>query len=115
MPTLTYEIEATLKTSEILRLHVPAIEEGLKVLRTSLVLCASGSEASFASASSCSKSLFSGSSCRNGVQEIKAERVADKNCRWSVWHDWAFKGSNFITSQIALDKLHAIHNLSSLA
>jgi murein peptide amidase A len=31
MPTLTYEIEGNLKTSEILRLHVPAIEEGLKV------------------------------------------------------------------------------------
>lgn len=30
MPTLTYEIERGLKTSEILRQHVPAIEEGLK-------------------------------------------------------------------------------------
>jgi murein peptide amidase A len=30
MPTLTYEIERGLKTSEILRLHVPAIEDGLK-------------------------------------------------------------------------------------
>jgi protein MpaA len=31
MPTLTYEIERGLSTAEILRLHVPAIEEGLKV------------------------------------------------------------------------------------
>lgn len=31
MPTLTYEIERGLKTSEILRIHVRAIEEGLKV------------------------------------------------------------------------------------
>lgn len=31
MPTLTYEIERGLKTAEILSLHVPAIEEGLKV------------------------------------------------------------------------------------
>lgn len=31
MPTLTYEIERGLSTSEILRTHVPAIEEGLKV------------------------------------------------------------------------------------
>lgn len=31
MPTLTYEIERGLATAEILRLHVPAIEEGLKV------------------------------------------------------------------------------------
>ena len=31
MPTLTYEIERGLKTPEILRRHVPAIEEALKV------------------------------------------------------------------------------------
>jgi protein MpaA len=31
MPTLTYEIERGLATEEILRLHVPAIVEGLKV------------------------------------------------------------------------------------
>lgn len=31
IPTLTYEIERGLTTSEILRLHVPAIVEGLKV------------------------------------------------------------------------------------
>ena len=31
MPTLTYEIERGLATREILQLHVPAIEEGLKV------------------------------------------------------------------------------------
>lgn len=30
IPTLTYEIERGLATEEILRLHVPAIEEGLK-------------------------------------------------------------------------------------
>ncbi len=31
MPTLTYEIERGQKTSEILRMHIPAIEEALKV------------------------------------------------------------------------------------
>lgn len=31
MPTLTYEIERGLATQEILRVHVPAINEGLKV------------------------------------------------------------------------------------
>jgi len=31
MPTLTYEIERGLKTQEILRVHLPAIEEGLKI------------------------------------------------------------------------------------
>lgn len=31
MPTLTYEIERGLATEEILRVHVPAVEEGLKV------------------------------------------------------------------------------------
>jgi protein MpaA len=31
MPTLTYEIERGLATAEILRLHVPAIVEGLKI------------------------------------------------------------------------------------
>jgi protein MpaA len=31
IPTLTYEIERGLPAAEILRLHVPAIEEGLKV------------------------------------------------------------------------------------
>jgi protein MpaA len=31
MPTITYEIERGLATSEILRLHVPALEEALKV------------------------------------------------------------------------------------
>lgn len=34
MPTLTYEIERGLKTAEILRVHVPAIEEGLKITET---------------------------------------------------------------------------------
>lgn len=34
MPTLTYEIERGLATREILRLHIPAIEEGLKVTET---------------------------------------------------------------------------------
>jgi len=34
MPTLTYEIERGLATQEILRLHVPAIVEGLKVTET---------------------------------------------------------------------------------
>jgi protein MpaA len=31
MPTLTYEIERGLASAEILRVHVPAIEEGLKI------------------------------------------------------------------------------------
>lgn len=31
MPTLTYEIERGLETAEILRLHIPAIIEGLKI------------------------------------------------------------------------------------
>ena len=26
--------------------------------------------------------------CRDGVQEIEAERVGNKNCRQSVLHDW---------------------------
>src|ERR1700730_11006677 len=26
--------------------------------------------------------------CRDGVREIKAERVGDENCRRSVLHDW---------------------------
>lgn len=34
MPTLTYEIERDLDTSAILQIHVPAIEEGLKVTET---------------------------------------------------------------------------------
>lgn len=34
MPTLTYEIERGLSTQEILRIHVPAIEEGLKITET---------------------------------------------------------------------------------
>lgn len=34
MPTLTYEIERGLGTAEILRVHVPAIEEALKVSET---------------------------------------------------------------------------------
>lgn len=34
MPTLTYEIERGLATPEILRVHLPAIEEGLKVTET---------------------------------------------------------------------------------
>jgi protein MpaA len=34
MPTLTYEIERGLSTQEILRVHVPAIEEGLKITET---------------------------------------------------------------------------------
>jgi hypothetical protein len=31
MPTLTYEIQRGLESAEILRVHVPAIEEALKV------------------------------------------------------------------------------------
>lgn len=34
MPTLTYEIERGLSTQEILRVHVPAVEEGLKITET---------------------------------------------------------------------------------
>jgi protein MpaA len=34
MPTLTYEIERGLQTQDILKTHVPAIEEGLKVTET---------------------------------------------------------------------------------
>jgi protein MpaA len=34
MPTLTYEIERGLSTQEILNVHLPAIEEGLKVTET---------------------------------------------------------------------------------
>jgi len=34
MPTLTYEIERGLSTQEILRVHIPAIEEALKVTET---------------------------------------------------------------------------------
>jgi len=26
--------------------------------------------------------------CRDGIQEIESERTGDKNCRWSVLHDW---------------------------
>jgi len=26
--------------------------------------------------------------CRDGVQKVQTERVGDKNCRWSVLHDW---------------------------
>ena len=36
---------------------------------------------------------------RDGVQKIKAERVGDKNCRRSVFHDWPREGSNRITGQ----------------
>ena len=34
IPTLTYEIERGLKTAEILKIHIPAILEGLKVTET---------------------------------------------------------------------------------
>jgi protein MpaA len=34
IPTLTYEIERGLQTEEILRVHIPAIEEALKVTET---------------------------------------------------------------------------------
>ena len=34
MPTLTYEIERGLSTEEILKIHVPALEEALKVTET---------------------------------------------------------------------------------
>jgi hypothetical protein len=46
--------------------------------------------------------------CRDGVQEIEAERVGNKNCRRSTLHDWPpsqAKSSNRITCQTALDKL----------
>ncbi len=56
--------------------------------------------------------------CRDGVQEIEAERVGDKNCRRSVLHDWPpskqAKEVSRITYQTAIDKLcFARHNLSS--
>src|ERR1700728_4730901 len=37
--------------------------------------------------------------CRDGVQEIEAERGGDKNCRRFVFHDWPRRGSNRITGQ----------------
>src|SRR5215469_13534974 len=44
---------------------------------------------------------------RDGVQEIKTERVGDKNCRRSVFHDWptGCESSKRITGQAVLDKL----------
>jgi hypothetical protein len=46
---------------------------------------------------------------RDGVQEIETERVGDKNCRRSVFHDWPTgEGSNRITGQAVLDKLFAV-------
>jgi len=55
---------------------------------------------------------------RDGIQEIEAERVGDKNCRRSVLHDWPpskqAKELSRITYQTAIDKLCcARHNLSS--
>src|SRR5882724_2727976 len=41
--------------------------------------------------------------CRDGVQEIEAERVGNKNCRRSVLHDWA---------PSKLSKRFQSHNLS---
>src|SRR6478672_233883 len=41
--------------------------------------------------------------CRDGVQEIEAKRVGDKNCRWSVLHDWPLS---------AASKKFQSHNLS---
>lgn len=32
--------------------------------------------------------------CGDGVQEIEAERVGDKDCRRSVLHDWPFGGGS---------------------
>ena len=54
--------------------------------------------------------------CRDGVQEIEAERVGDENCRRSVLHDWPpskqAKEVSRITYQTAIDKLwFARHNL----
>src|SRR5215471_6652307 len=56
--------------------------------------------------------------CRDGVEEIEAERVGDENCRRSVLHDWPpskqAKEVSRITYQTAIDKLCcARHNLSS--
>ena len=55
--------------------------------------------------------------CRDGIQEIEAERVGNENGRRSALHDWPPKqatSSNRITGIKALDKLwDDFHNLSS--
>src|SRR5215469_8341698 len=56
--------------------------------------------------------------CRDGIQEIEAERVGDENCRRSVLHDWPpskqVKEVSRITYQTAIDKLCCVrHNLSN--
>src|SRR5258705_6876994 len=55
--------------------------------------------------------------CRDGIQEIEAERVGNENCRRSALHDRPPKqatSSNRITSITSLDKLcDGFHNLSN--
>jgi hypothetical protein len=43
---------------------------------------------------------------RDGVQEIEAERVGDKDCWLSVLHDWSLRGrAQSLTCQVIIDKL----------
>jgi len=52
--------------------------------------------------------------CRDGVQEIKAERAGNEHCWWSGLQDWLHPSFNRITLPAIIDKLCGNHhNLSN--